>query len=69
MVFENLIRHHPIQPAKAGFATVARGFSRRAGMRIAEEAYETRSQRERAHLGERAEGGKIAAGALQEGAT
>lgn len=25
MVFENIIRHRPVQPAQAGLATVARG--------------------------------------------
>ena len=32
MEFENIIRYRPVQPAQAGFAPVARGFSRRAGM-------------------------------------
>ncbi len=30
MVFENIIRHRPVQPAQAGLAPVARRFRRRA---------------------------------------
>lgn len=35
MEFENIIRYRPMEPAKAGFATGACGFSCRAGERIA----------------------------------
>ncbi|MCS6938315.1 MAG: hypothetical protein NZM94_03535, partial [Roseiflexus sp.] len=39
MEFEKIIRYRRIEPAKAGFATVACDFRRRAGMRIEECLY------------------------------
>ncbi len=36
MVFEKSIQYRQVEPAQAGFAPVARGFSRQATRRIAE---------------------------------